>query len=102
MRRRNMYYATGLPGWMRLGYSPGWVGRSPNGLGPCAQMLMTGQGPAPMAGAYPPPPPVTGEPAAPAGQVGREQQLAFLQAQADMLQQQLQRLREQVQQLQES
>jgi hypothetical protein len=106
MRRRNMYYATGLPGWMRLGYSPGWVGRSPSGLGPCAQMLMTGQWPAPMAGAYPPPPPVVGGPAAtaaaPTGQVGREQQLAFLQAQADMLQQQLQRIREQVQQLQES
>ncbi len=36
---RNMYYATGLPGWMRLGYSPGW-----GGLPPGAQYLQqTGQ-----------------------------------------------------------
>lgn len=27
---RNMFYATGLPGWMRFGYSPGW-GRMPPG-----------------------------------------------------------------------
>ncbi len=45
MRRRNMYYLTGLPGWVRFGYSPGWIGRSPSGLGPCAQYLMTGQFP---------------------------------------------------------
>ena len=24
MRRRNMYYATGMPGWIRSGYAPGW------------------------------------------------------------------------------
>lgn len=47
MRHRWMYYATGMPGWMRLGYSPGWVGRSPSGLGPCASYLMTGQWPTP-------------------------------------------------------
>lgn len=47
MRHRWMYYATGLPGWMRFGYSPGWVGRSPTGLGPCASYLMTGQWPMP-------------------------------------------------------
>jgi hypothetical protein len=36
---RNMYYATGLPGWMRFGYSPGW-----GGLPPGAQYLQqTGQ-----------------------------------------------------------
>ena len=43
-RRRNMYRLTGLPGWMRFGYSPGWVGRDPTGLPPTAQYLMqTGQ-----------------------------------------------------------
>ena len=68
MRRRNMYYATGLPGWMRLGYSPGWMGRSPGGLGPCAQHLMAGQWPAPMA-----------------GQPDRQQQLAILQAGLDLV-----------------
>ncbi len=31
---RNMFYATGLPGWMRFGYSPGW-----GGMPPCAQYL---------------------------------------------------------------
>ncbi len=36
---RNMFYATGLPGWMRFGYSPGW-----GGMPPCAQYLQeTGQ-----------------------------------------------------------
>ena len=47
-RRRNMYRLTGLPGWMRFGYSPGWTGRSPTGLPPTAQYLMqTGQVPQP-------------------------------------------------------
>lgn len=47
-RRRNMYYLTGVPGWMRFGYSPGWAGRSPTGLPPTAQYLMqTGQVPQP-------------------------------------------------------
>lgn len=49
MRHRWMYYMTGLPGWMRFGFSPGWVGRSPTGLGPCATYLMTGQWPVPSA-----------------------------------------------------
>lgn len=40
-RWRRMYYATGLPGWMRFGYSPGWVGKSPTGLPPTAEWLMT-------------------------------------------------------------
>lgn len=39
-RWRRMYYATGLPGWIRFGYSPGWVGRSPTGLPPTAEWLM--------------------------------------------------------------
>ena len=46
---RNMYYQTGLPGWMRFGFSPGWAGRSPTGLGPGASYLMTGQWPTPQA-----------------------------------------------------
>jgi len=39
-RHRNMYYLTGLPGWLRFGYSPGWIGRSPTGLPPTAQWVM--------------------------------------------------------------
>ncbi|MHC1635553.1 MAG: DUF5320 domain-containing protein [Candidatus Methanospirareceae archaeon] len=47
-RRRNMYYLTGLPGWLRFGFSPGWVGRSPTGLPPTPQYLtQTGQMPQP-------------------------------------------------------
>lgn len=46
-RHRRMYELTGLPGWMRFGYSPGWEGRSPSGLGPCAQYLMQGTWPTP-------------------------------------------------------
>ena len=52
-RHRYMYYATGLPGWMRFGYSPGWLGVSPTGMGPAASYLMTGQWPTPqMAAAW--------------------------------------------------
>lgn len=91
MRRRNMYYATGLPGWMRFGYSPGWVGRSASGLGPCAEYMRTGQWPNPtMAAAWP------GRSATPLGEPDRQQRLAFLQTQANLLEQQLQALREQI------
>jgi hypothetical protein len=38
-RHRNMYKLTGLPGWIRFGYSPGWIDRSPTGLPPTAQWL---------------------------------------------------------------
>ncbi|MBS3818892.1 DUF5320 domain-containing protein [bacterium] len=46
-RYRWLYHMTGLPGWMRFGYSPGWVGRSPSGMGPCAQYMMSGSWPTP-------------------------------------------------------
>ena len=43
-RHRWMYKMTGLPGWIRFGFSPGWTGRSPTGLPPAAQWIMqTGQ-----------------------------------------------------------
>jgi hypothetical protein len=39
-----MYNLTGLPGWIRFGFSPGWSGRSPTGLPPTAQwILQSGQ-----------------------------------------------------------
>ena len=85
MRHRNMYYATGLPGWMRFGYSPGWVGRSPSGLGPCAQFLLSGQWPTPqMQQAW--------QGAQPAG----FDRLALLKDQATMLQQQLDAINDQI------
>lgn len=39
-RWRRMYYLTGLPGRLRFGYSPGWLGYSPTGLPPTAQWLI--------------------------------------------------------------
>ena len=42
-----MYHATGLPGWMRFGYSPGW-----GGMPPCAACLMTGLWPTPQADSH--------------------------------------------------
>jgi len=87
-RHRNMYYATGLPGWMRFGYSPGW-----GGLPPGATYLTTGRWPTPqMAAAWqsgwgqmdptygPTGPGYTGSP---------EQELDLLRNQASMLEEQL-------------
>ena len=116
-RNRRMYYATGLPGWMRFGFSPGWAGRSPTGLGLCASYFMTGQWPTPQAqalpswegpgvgrqavqsgqaaypyygGAWAYPPPFTPPGVAPV--VTKEQELAWLKSQADMLSQQLEQI----------
>ncbi len=40
-RYRWMFYLTGLPGWLRFGFSPGWLGRSPTGLPPTAQWIIS-------------------------------------------------------------
>ena len=85
-RWRNMYYLTGLPGWVRFGYSPGW-----GGLPPAAQYLsQTGQIPGFMAwmqqqapGWAPP-----AVPMAPAG-VTKEQEIQMLEAEARMIEQRL-------------
>jgi len=124
-----MYYLTGLPGWMRFGFSPGWVGRSPTGMGPCASFMMTGQWPTPQAQAYwdavqsgqmPPPtpgvpptpevPPTPGVPPSTAGPwfgapgpwgapVSREQELEWLRGQAEMLKVQLDQISSRVAEL---
>jgi hypothetical protein len=106
-RRRNMYYLTGLPGWMRFGYSPGWVGRSPTGMPPGAQYLMqTGQMPqfsawmqqqAPVtAGGAPvaPAPVPVGMPTMP-----KEQEIAMLESQAKMLGDQLEQIKKRLEEL---
>jgi len=87
MRNRWMYYATGLPGWMRFGYSPGWVGRSPTGLGPCATYLTTGQWPVPT----PPYPTGVGWPSAgfQPTEYGAPDELSILRNQAELLRSQL-------------
>jgi hypothetical protein len=88
---RNMYNLTGQPGWMRLGYSPGWVGRSASGLGPCAEYMLTGRWPvgtAPFA-------------AGPAG-TGTAAELELLKAQADRLEQTLDQIRERIDKLEQA
>jgi hypothetical protein len=97
MRHRWMYYATGLPGWMRFGYSPGWVGRSPTGLGPCATYLTTGQWPMPAT----PYPMGAGWPSAgfqPAG-YGPADELTMLKSQAELLRSQLETITNRLEQL---
>ncbi len=90
---RNMYYATGMPGWMRLGYSPGWVGRSPGGLPPTVQYMQTGtwQTPQPQAMVAGMP---TGMPAMP-----EQQQVSMLESQAAMLEQQLEQIKKRLEEL---
>jgi hypothetical protein len=85
---RNMYYATGQPGWMRLGYSPGWVGQSRSGLGPCAEYLLRGQWPVGAASFREFP-----------GQGASSGELEMLKTQADRLEQTLSQLRERIVQL---
>jgi hypothetical protein len=121
-RHRYMYYATGLPGWMRFGFSPGWIGRSPTGLGPCASYLMTGQWPMPW-GAMPsgqaaPPgsPTVPAQsqgqgfvpptfPSAPMGWydpmagIPKEQQVQMLEEQAKAVEEQLQDIKQRIEEL---
>ncbi|MGQ9733287.1 MAG: hypothetical protein ACUVX8_18680 [Candidatus Zipacnadales bacterium] len=95
MRRRNMYYATGLPGWMRFGYSPGWGG----GLGPCAQYLMTGQWPTPQMQAAWEAMQAQGAPPMPGPWGAREAQLRMLKSQAQMLESQLEQIRNTIREL---
>ncbi|MDI6831190.1 MAG: DUF5320 family protein [Actinomycetota bacterium] len=85
---RNMYYLTGQPGWMRLGYSPGWAGRSRSGLGPCAEYILTGRWPAPAAPFAPP-----------TAQAGFAGELELLKAQAERMEQTLAQIRERIDKL---
>jgi hypothetical protein len=90
MRHRNMFYATGLPGWMRFGYSPGW-----GGPGPCAQYLMSGQWPTPqMAAAW-----QAMQAGMPGPALDPSAQVEMLKSQAEMLEGQLQQIREAITQL---
>jgi hypothetical protein len=60
---RNMYYATGLPGWARYGYAPAWGAPPPAAYGPYGA---------------PPTQPLT-----------PEQETEFLKSQAEMLKEEL-------------
>ena len=97
---RNMYRMTGLPGWMRFGYSPGWQGRSPSGLGPCAEYLMTGRWPTPqMEQAWQAGRAATGAGMGAGFTAGPEQELDFLKSRADFLSQQLENVRKRIEEL---
>lgn len=91
MRWRNMFYMTGQPGWMRFGYSPGW-----GGLPPGAQYLaQTGQMPAFQAwvGRQAPTAPWATQ------EASREEEIAWLTAQAEGLESQLAEIRQRVDEL---
>ncbi len=85
-RHRYLYYATGVPGWMRFGYSPCW-----GGLPPGAQYLMTGTWPS----AYPMPVGMPIMPAMPPAQ----QEISMLESQAAMLEQQLEQIKKRINEL---
>ena len=113
-RHRRMFELTGLPGWMRFGYSPGWQGRSATGLGPCAQYLMHGtwptpqmnfawqQGQVPFAPAPGFPMPGFTSPYDPwgAAELTPEQELNFLEAEAKRVRDEITAIEERIQELQ--
>ncbi|MHC1611230.1 MAG: DUF5320 domain-containing protein [Candidatus Methanospirareceae archaeon] len=98
---RWMYYLTGLPGWMRFGYSPGWLGRSPTGIPPGAQYLMqTGQMPQ-FASWLQQQAPGTWAPVTPMGvpTIPREQEISMLESQAKILEDQLEQIKKRLEEL---
>lgn len=87
-RHRYMFYMTGLPGWIRFGFSPGW-----GGLPPMAQYLQqTGQLPQFMSYMQQMPMPM---------QMPKEQEMEMLEQQADMLEQQIEAIRKRIKELKE-
>ena len=112
-RYRRMYQLTGLPGWMRFGYSPGWAGQNPTGLGPAAQYLIHGtwptqemnyawqQGRIPFAPAPGFPQPGFPTPFDPWGAVELtpEEEIYFLKAEAEQLEDELSALEKKIQEL---
>ncbi|MDD3421830.1 MAG: DUF5320 domain-containing protein [Methanocellales archaeon] len=99
-RHRYMYHMTGLPGWMRFGFNPGWIGRSQTGLPPAAQYL-TDTGQIPQFTSY------VGQAAAtpvmaegmPSTQLPEEQEVAMLGGQAKILEQQLEQIKKRLEEL---
>jgi len=113
-RYRWMFYLTGLPGWIRYGFSPGWLGRSPTGLPPTAQWLLQSgllpqylqwlQTAAPTM--IPPTTTPTGAPATPTPfptaftpTYSKEQEKQMLEQQVKMLESQLEALRKRLEEL---
>jgi len=95
-----MYYLTGLPGWMRFGFSPGWIGRSPTGLPPAAQYL-TQTGQMPQFGSWIQQQAPAVAPVAPVGMpaMPKEQEISMLESQAKMLGDQLEQIKKRLKEL---
>jgi len=109
-RYRWMFYLTGLPGWLRFGFSPGWLGRSPTGLPPTAQWIIQ-SGLLPqylqyLQTAAPATVPTTVPPAAPGvvtppftAQLTKEQEKQLLEQQVKILEAQIEALRKRLEEL---
>ncbi|MCD6133931.1 MAG: DUF5320 domain-containing protein [Candidatus Omnitrophica bacterium] len=98
---RYMYYATGLPGWMRFGYSPGW-GTVPPG----AQFLTTGSWSTPQANAFWQNyqrqgrfVPLWGQGSFASQNLTKEQELNYLMQQAENLKSQLEEIERRIKEL---
>ncbi|MCR4404403.1 MAG: DUF5320 domain-containing protein [Candidatus Acetothermia bacterium] len=98
---RWMYQLTGLPGWMRFGYSPGWGGLPPgaqflmeSGLWPQFQSWMQSRMPYP---AWPMVSPFMAYPQAPG--MPASQEVELLKGQAQVLEQQLEAIRKRIEEL---
>ena len=112
-RYRWMYHLTGMPGWMRFGFSPGWIGRSASGLGPAAQYLMYGTWPTPQmnyawqtgqvpfspASGFPYPGFQTPFDPWGAAELTPEEELNFLKAEAELVEDELSALEERIREL---
>lgn len=111
---RWMYYATGLPGWMRFGWSPGW-----GGIPPGAQFLIQSglwpqfwswiQSQMPYAAMSPPPRPIpmmpySSNPTSRMSSMGMpgmpsEQEIRMLEDQARLMEEELNRIRRRIEEL---
>jgi hypothetical protein len=106
---------TGLPGWMRFGFSPGWLGHNSYGLGPGAHYLTHGTWPTPQMNDYwqrSQVPPGTQNPAAPgfpqpydpygATQINPDQELNILKEQSELLEDELETIKKRIQELEKT
>jgi hypothetical protein len=97
MRWRRMFYLTGLPGWLRFGFSPGW------GALPPGAAYLFGRYPGPWAwGAFPPGaayPFPGGYPGPWTGFWTKEAEIEWLSAQAEALEEELRAIKERLDEL---
>jgi len=89
---RNMYYATGQPGWMRFGYSPGW-GELPPGAKYLTETKQMAQFTDYLNQRAP-------QGTVPSGtQMSKDQEIKALESQADTLGQQLEEIKKRLKEL---